>query len=237
MNEQEFIEKWPRLYEESGYEAALQYLQEIHHQVATSGATRGDSRLHGVVLCELGSLSQFGGRITEAETYYRFAGEVTGREDMATYQTALMYYHQVGDFVKTLSLMDSIRPQPGPMTKFRIAELLNYLALKGMALAKLDKDSEAMVVAETMAEILKSIPGRLPVSICLDFLRLLMANPAWAEIALPLGTLPPIPGSGGSSICASGPFVGYGPWFWDLRPGKCGPWSPIPASRPIPFSP
>ena len=142
MNEQEFIEKWPRLYEESGYEAALQYLQEIHHQVATSGATRGDSRLHGVVLCELGSLSQFGGRITEAETYYRLAGEVTGREDMATYQTALMYYHQVGDFVKTLSLMDSIRPQPGPMTKFRIAELLNYLALKGMALAKLDKDSE-----------------------------------------------------------------------------------------------
>ena len=189
MNEQEFIAKWPRLYEESGYEAALQYLQEIHHQVATSGATRGDSRLHGVVLCELGSLSQFGGRITEAETYYRLAGEVTGREDMATYQTALMYYHQVGDFVKTLSLMDSIRPQPGPMTKFRIAELLNYLGLKGMALAKLDKDSEAMVVAETMAEILKSIPGRLPVSICLDFLRLLLANPAWAEKTLPLATL------------------------------------------------
>ena len=188
MNEQEFIEKWPRLYEESGYEAALQYLQEIHHQVATSGATRGDSRLHGVVLCELGSLSQFGGRITEAETYYRLAGEVTGREDMATYQTALMYYHQVGDFVKTLSLMDSIRPQPGPMTKFRIAELLNYLGLKGMALAKLDKDSEAMVVAETMAEILKSIPGRLPVSICLDFLRLLLANPAsvsYTHLTLP----------------------------------------------------
>ena len=141
MDEQEFIQTWPRLYEQSGHEVALKYLQDIHHQVATSATTRGDSRLHGVILCELGSLSQMAGKITEAETYYRLAGEVTGREDVATYQTALMYYHQVGDFEKALGLIDSIRPQPGPMTKFRIAELINYLGLKGMALARLDRAS------------------------------------------------------------------------------------------------
>lgn len=189
MDEQEFIQAWPRLYEQSGHEAALKYLQDIHHQVATSATTRGDSRLHGVILCELGSLSQVAGKITEAETYYRLAGEVTGREDVATYQTALMYYHQVGDFEKALGLIDSIRPQPGPMTKFRIAELINYLGLKGMALARLDREDQMAVLVDALSEILKSIPGRLPVAVCLDFLRLLLGKPAWAEKALPLGTL------------------------------------------------
>jgi|GEM_PF-1066717 len=189
MDEQEFIQAWPRLFEQSGYEAALKYLQDIHHQMATSATSRGDSRLHGVILCELGSLSQMAGKITEAETYYRLAGEVTGREDVATYQTALMYFHQVGDLEKTLSLIDAIRPQPGPMTKFRIAELINYLGLKGMALARLDRKDQMKVVVDTLVEILKSIPGRLPVPVCLDFLRLLLAKPAWAEKALPLGTL------------------------------------------------
>lgn len=189
MNEQEIIQTWPRLYEESGYEAALKYLQDIHHQVATSATTRGDSRLHGVILCELGSLSQMAGKITEAETYYRLTGELTGREDVATYQTALMYYHQVGDFEKTLSLMDSLRPQPGPMTKFRIAELVNYLSLKGMTLARLSREDQAKVVVDALSEILQSIPGRLPVPVCLDFLRLLLGKPIWAEKALPLGTL------------------------------------------------
>jgi hypothetical protein len=189
MNEQEIIQTWPRLYEESGYEAALKYLQDIHHQVATSATTRGDSRLHGVILCELGSLSQMAGKITEAETYYRLTGELTGREDVATYQTALMYYHQVGDFEKTLSLMDSLRPQPGPMTKFRIAELVNYLSLKGMTLARLSREDQAKVVVDALSEILQSIPGRLPVPVCLDFLRLLLGKPIWAEKALHLGTL------------------------------------------------
>lgn len=188
MDEQEFIQAWPRLYEQSGHEAALKYLQDIHHQVATSATTRGDSRLHGVILCELGSLSQVAGKITEAETYYRLAGEVTGREDVATYQTALMYYHQVGDFEKALGLIDSIRPQPGPMTKFRIAELINYLGLKGMALARLDREDQMAVLVDALSEILKSIPGRLPVPVCLDFLRLLLGKPTWAEKALPLGT-------------------------------------------------
>ena len=189
MDEQEFIRTWPRLYEESGYEAALKYLQDIHHQVSTSTSTRGDSRLHGVILCELGSLSQLAGRITEAETYYRLAGEVTSREDVATYQTALMFYHQVGDFEKTLRLMDSLSPQPGPMTKFRIAELVNYLGLKGMALTRLGKEDQAAVVVDALSEILQSIPGRLPVPVCLDFLRLLLAKPSWAEKSLPLGIL------------------------------------------------
>jgi hypothetical protein len=100
-----------------------------------------------------------------------------------------MYYHQVGDFEKALSLMDSLRPQPGPMTKFRIAELVNYLGLKGMALARLGREDQAVVVVDALSEILQSIPGRLPVPVCLDFLRLLLGKPSWAEKALPLGTL------------------------------------------------